>query len=226
MLRDFDTSAVETGGWLARTPTAFREAVLARSDRIHLGPGEALYHAGDEAGGLYGVAEGIVEAHLHPRGDAPTLLHLLGPGFWTGEFATATGQPRLIALIARSQCRILRLSRAEFQRLAEEDPLAWQFLAHLAIGNLARTVAVITALRQHSAPARLALTLANLARETDTRPPMLRLSQAELGIMAQMSRGAVNAALARLEHAGLVRRDYGAITVLDVNALAAFEDAG
>ena len=225
-MRDLDPSVFQSTGWLAQTPSAFREAVLSRCDLIQVSPGEALYHAGDEAGGLYGVVEGEMEAHLHPHGDAPTLLHILRPGFWTGEFATATGQPRLIALVARTECRVLRLTRAEFLRLAEENPLAWQFLAQLAIQNLVRTVGIITALRHDRAPARLALTLANLARETGARPAVLHLSQAELGVMAQMSRGAVNAALAQIEARGLIRRDYAAVTVPDPEALVRFADTG
>ena len=73
---------------------------------------------------------------------------------------------------------------------------------------------------------RLAATLVNLAAEVDALPAVLHLSQDELGALSRLSRGSVNAALARLERLGLLRRDYGAITLLDVEALAAFEAAG
>jgi CRP/FNR family transcriptional regulator, cyclic AMP receptor protein len=218
-LRDFDTSVFHVSGWLAHSPTEFREAVLSRSDRIKLEPGQALYHAGDDAGGLFGVASGLIEAHLHPQGDTPTLLLILGPGFWTGEFATVTGRPRLIALIARSECSILRLRRTEFLRLAGEQLHTWQLLAQLAVQNVERTIMIITALRQQRPLSRLALTLAYLAREMDHCPAVLRLSQLELGVMAQMSRGEVNAALAQIEARGLIRRGYAAITVIDPDAL-------
>jgi CRP/FNR family transcriptional regulator, cyclic AMP receptor protein len=223
MVHGFDASVFRKG-WLSQTPTDFREMVLSRSDLIKLGPGEALYHAGDDAGGLYGVVSGLIELHLHPLGHAPTLLLIVGPGFWTGEFATATGRPRLIALIARSECNILRLSRAEFLRLAQDRPQTWQLLAQLAVGNVERAIMIIAALRQQSPLARLALTLAYLAREADLRPAVLRLTQAELGVLAQMSRGAVNAALAQIEARGLIRREYAAIIVTDPDALSQFSD--
>jgi len=96
------------------------------------------------------------------------------------------------------------------------------------VGNNARAVALIAALRRENATERLAATLANLAAELapgETGDPVvIRVSQQELGVLARLSRGSVNAALARLETAGLIVRDYAAITLADPSALSAFTD--
>lgn len=226
MTREFDVSILRRRGWLARTTPDFAEAVLARSDLIVLNPGEALYQAGDPAGGLFGLLEGQVEVHALPRGDVPTLMHVCGPGFWTGEFSTVTGGARLIALQGRVQSRIMRLSRAEFLRIADNNPQAWQQLMLLVVHNLALSIAVIEALRRDNLTERLAMTLVNLAGEIAERPAVIHVSQNDLASLAHMSRASVNAALARLRDRGLVRYAYGTVTVTDLGGLSVYQDGG
>ena len=226
MLADSDLSVFQRCGWLADTPAAFRSMILSGCVARTAGPGEVLYHVGDAAGGLYGVVQGQVGVHGAPHSGAQTLLHIVGPGFWTGEFTTVTGNRRAISLVARSAVLVLLLPRATLLRLAAAEPLIWRHVATLAVQNNIRAVSIITALRREAATPRLAATLVNLAAEVDALPAVLHLSQDELGALSRLSRGSVNAALARLERLGLLRRDYGAITLLDVEALAAFEAAG
>lgn len=222
--KDLDFSALARRGWLAEVPAGFRAAVLSRCDVLSVAPDEAVYHVGDESGGFYGVAEGQVGVHGAPHGAGATLLHLVGPGFWTGEFAATTQQVRIIALVARTPARVLRLSRAAFLRIAEQDPQAWRHLSVMVVRNTARAIAIINALRRDSAAERLAATLMNLAAEVAETPAVIHASQDDLGALAHLSRGSVNAALSRLEAAGLIRRDYGAVTLNDAAALAHYID--
>jgi len=48
----------------------------------------------------------------------------------------------------------------------------------------------------------------------------LQISQEEIGYLSGVSRQRVNQALQSLEKAGLVRVEYGAVTVLDLDRLA------
>jgi CRP/FNR family cyclic AMP-dependent transcriptional regulator len=50
----------------------------------------------------------------------------------------------------------------------------------------------------------------------------LRISQEEIGLLAGISRQRVNQALHVLEQAGLVRVDYGTLTILDLDRLRCF----
>lgn len=223
-ISDADLSAFARLGWLSQVPVEFRELFLSRCDRLSVETGEAIYNVGDEAGGLYGVVEGQVGIHGTPHGASAALLHLVGPGFWTGECAAATQQTRIIALVARTPARVLRLSRAALLRIAEQDPQTWRYILLMVVQNTARSIAVINALRRESAAERLAATLVNLGAEFDENPSVIRASQDDLGALARLSRGSVNAALTRLERAGLIRRDYGAITLRDPAALASYVD--
>ena len=54
--------------------------------------------------------------------------------------------------------------------------------------------------------------------------PALPISQEEIAQLAGLSRQRANQALQRLEQAGLLRIDYGGITVIDLAGLRQFED--
>jgi CRP-like cAMP-binding protein len=73
--------------------------------------------------------------------------------------------------------------------------------------------------------ARLARSLAGLFNTTlyPSIGPALPLSQEEMGQLVGLSRQRVNQALKALEQAGLLRVDYGGITVLDLEGLRNFE---
>lgn len=213
-------------GWLSDTPAEFRAEVIARSDALQFPAGSALYQVGDNGGALFGVAEGRVEVHVRPLGDTPTLIHVVGPGFWTGEFGAVLGQPRIISLVARSDTRILRLTRATLLRLAEGNPEIWQKVTALAMRNQVALVNVLSAVRCDDPVQRVALVLVNLSGEPSPQPGCIDILQPEIGAIARMSRGSVNAALAALEAQGLIRRVYRAIEVTDAAALVAFAERG
>ncbi|MEB2350107.1 MAG: helix-turn-helix domain-containing protein, partial [Burkholderiaceae bacterium] len=52
----------------------------------------------------------------------------------------------------------------------------------------------------------------------------LEISQGEIGYLTGLSRQRVNQALRRLEGIGLLKVDYGGVTVLSVDGLREFED--
>lgn len=216
----FDGGQYLNSGWLASAPVEFREAVLARSDRIMLEAGQAVYHFGDDVGGIVGVAEGFLQVHGPSQADDPTLFFIAGPGFWTGEFATATGQPRIVALQAHTDLVLLRLPRAEFLRIAAADPRAWHLLAVLSTRNTAIALNLIAMLRRTRPEERLLHVLNLLGREVPEPSRTLPVTQADLGAIARMSRSAVNAALGALERQGLIRLGYRGVELIDPARIA------
>lgn len=216
----FDGGQIWTSGWLGGTPVEFRNAVLARSDRIVLKAGQAVYHLGDDVGGIVGVAEGFLQVHGPSQADDPTLFFIAGPGFWTGEFATVTGQPRIVALQAHTDLVLLRLPRAEFLRIAAADPRAWHLLAVLSTRNTALALDLIAMLRRTRPEERLLHLVHLLGRELPGPLRMLPVTQVELGAIARMSRSGVNAALGALERQGLIRVVYGGIELVEPARIA------
>lgn len=209
-------------GWLARMPTAFCDQVLQSCDHIKLRTGEAVYEAGDEAGGIFGVASGRLGLHVPALGNEPTLSFVGGPGFWAGDLAAVAGVARRISLIACCETEVLRLSRASIIRLTRADPEAWLHFAELMAMNFATSLATIGMLRRADPLARLASLLLNLAGRQQPKDTLI-LSQTELAAMAAVSRTTTNNALAELEKRGLLKRGYGSIGSLHHDGLANVE---
>jgi CRP-like cAMP-binding protein len=134
--------------WLAETPVAFQDRLLAKCDVLRLQKAEKLYDVGDAATGLYGVAKGHIEVRIPERGVESTLSYLGGPGCWFGDIAAVTGQRRRVSIVGRSACRLLRLPRAEVVRMTDSDPLASRYFLLLLSQNYARALRVVYALRQ------------------------------------------------------------------------------
>jgi CRP/FNR family transcriptional regulator, cyclic AMP receptor protein len=209
-------------GWLSSTQEEFQRKVLTRGDVLNLRTGESLFHAGDDAGGIFGLIDGRLELHLAARGESATLAHLAGAGFWVGDFAAIRGEPRRFSLVARRECILLRLTRAEMQRICQEDPASWRHLAELAAANLGLTLDFAEMLRRVDSVARVAAALAILSEEDAQGHHTVEASQADLAAMTRLSRGMVNAALHGLEQRGWIERRYGGVTVTSPSELAEF----
>lgn len=207
-------------GWLSQVSPHLQDAVLVRSDVLRLGPGEALFRNGDDAGGIYGVVEGWVELHIHGSDAQATLCYVGGPGFWSGHLAAVRGHPRKFTEIARTACVVLRLPRAEMLRICEEEPQRWREFSLLLANNLARAIDVAAMLRQRPSVARVAQALLMLTEHAADGSATAPVSQADLGAITQLSRASVAASLSKLERRGCVRRRYASIDVLDAGALS------
>jgi CRP/FNR family cyclic AMP-dependent transcriptional regulator len=215
-------AALRLKGWLSTTPAEFQDAVLGRGDIVRLGAEATLYHAGDEPGGIYGLISGHIELHLSGRGKSATLAHIAGPGFWVGDFAAIAGAPRRFTIVARDECSLFRLSRAEMLRICGDEPPYWQFFAQLTVAGLGLAIDIAEMLRRTDRIARVAAVLTILAEEDAHGHPVVHASQGDLAAMTRLSRGAVNAALGSLEERAWIARRYGGVTVADPAALADF----
>jgi CRP-like cAMP-binding protein len=222
MGKEPDQDLLRRVGWLATVPAELQEAVLARCDVLHVEASRRVYHFGDDMGGIVGVVSGQLAVHGKPQGDEPTLLYIGGPGFWTGEFSTATGEQRKVALIAYRDATLVRLPRAEFLRIASALPLAWQQLAILSTRNSVLLLELLSIARRSDPVSRLAQALTLLLREVLPPSRSLTISQLDLGAIARMSRGGVSAAMHRLQDLGLIAAGYRGVEVLDPAGLAAF----
>jgi CRP/FNR family transcriptional regulator, cyclic AMP receptor protein len=212
--------------WLAETPVAFQDRLLAKCDVLRLQKAETLYSVGDAATGLYGVVEGYVEVHIPERGVESTLSYVGGPGCWLGDIAAVTGQPRRVSIVGRSACRLLRLPRAEVVRMTDSDPLAWRYFLLLLARNYARTVRVVYALKQADPLRRVAAMLLVLLEDNPPGAMEAQASQSDIAELANLGRTKVNASLKALERRGMIRRGYASIEVTDSQALQALFATG
>lgn len=182
------------------------QALPAGRDR-RLARGEALFRAGDPALGLVLVREGVVElVRISPEGRR-LVLHRAGPGSTFAEASLFESRHHCDA-VAAAPCRVTIHPAAGLRRAAEADPsLGWRIAAHLAARLVAERARAERLALPHAAD-RLLDVLHALPPEPDGARRLGRpwkTLAAELGL----SHEATYRALARLERAGLLRREGG-----------------
>jgi CRP/FNR family transcriptional regulator, cyclic AMP receptor protein len=207
--------------WLGEAPIEFQNQVLAKCDMLRFKKSDLIYDAGDEASGLFGVAEGYLEVHLPVPGVAATLSYIGGPGSWFGDIAAVTGARRRIAIIAGSDCQLLRLPRLEIARMTASDPILWRQFLLLLARNYAKAISLVWALKQSDPVKRVACMLLIL-NEEDLGGAGIVASQLDLAELAHLGRSKVNSSLKTLEIRGHIRRRYGSIEVTNAISLRDF----
>jgi CRP/FNR family transcriptional regulator, cyclic AMP receptor protein len=207
-------------GWLAGQAADFSRAVLDQCLLMPLEKGAPVYHLGDPPGGIYGIAAGALAISIAPGDSGPYLAHLGTAGTWIGEGPFLTGEPRRVDLVAATQCVLMNLPLHAMERMAAEDPMAIRRFAQIAISNLDLALRVISDLMIKQPERRIAAVLVRSAGVQDE--PTVRVSQAELGRLANASRKLVNKALQRFAASAWVVPHYGAIQILDMEALKRF----
>jgi CRP-like cAMP-binding protein len=172
-----------------------------------LAQGEALFRAGDVALGLVVVREGALELVRISAEGRRLVLHRAGPGDTFAEASLFESHHHCDAL-AGAPSLVTVHPAAELRRAAEADPgLGWRIAAHLAARLVAERARAERLALPHAAD-RLLDVLHALPPEPDgTR----RLGRSWKSLAAELglSHEATYRALARLERAGLLRREGG-----------------
>lgn len=217
-------------GWLARQSAPFQAEILARAEMLPFAPGEHVYRAGDEPGGLHGVVGGSLGLHVAARPSDSSLAHVMRPTAWFGFSGLFRRPVRSLTFRALEPSWTLQVAGPALDEIARAVPDAPRAFAEIADCSLQVALGTITDLLIAEADRRIAATLLRVcgARpEVGTVGPAgCRLTQAELGEMANASRGLVNRTLRAFEARGWVRLGYQQIKVSDIAALTAFVDAG
>jgi CPA1 family monovalent cation:H+ antiporter len=94
-------------------------------------PGERIIREGDRADACFFIASGAVEVLR------PARRIRLGSGDFFGELALLTGRRRQADVVALTYCRLLELSRVDFQRLLADHPEAQTTISRIASERLA-----------------------------------------------------------------------------------------
>jgi cAMP-dependent protein kinase regulator len=111
--------------------------------------GEAVTTQGDEGREAWVVVRGLVTAVRRVEPDQQLVLAALGPGSIVGEMALVSDAPRAASVIAAEPVRLLVLSRAELERIAEREPVIGRELGAFCrarmVSNLIRHSAILSA---------------------------------------------------------------------------------
>jgi CRP/FNR family cyclic AMP-dependent transcriptional regulator len=168
-----------------------------------------------------GVIDGLVKLSIvSPEGKAATLTGVPSGG-WFGEGSMLKTEPRRYDAVALRETRVALMPRGTFNRLIDTSIAFNRFLLNQLNERLAQFIAMVEYERLLEPDARVARSLSWLFHPFlyPSGDPRLQVSQEELGYLTGISRQRVNQALGALEKAGLLRLEYGGVTVLDVDGL-------
>jgi len=179
--------------------------------------GEAVEH-------WMGVVDGLVKITCDGITGKTTTFTGVASGGWFGEGSLLKNEPRRYDVIALRESRIAFMNRAVFQSLLDHSIAFNRFLIVQLNERLGQFIGLMEHERLLDIEARLARGLASLFNPV-LYPGVgarLQISQEELGFLAGISRQRVNRALRTLAEAGLLRVDYGSVTVLDLPRLRSY----
>ena len=92
-----EIAVLRRGRWFASLPDELQARIAQRGVLRSFHAGQVLLREGDPARGMFGLVQGRTR-HVCAVGDErEVLMHVGGPGLWTGEYALLSGAPPLAA---------------------------------------------------------------------------------------------------------------------------------
>lgn len=212
---------LRNNGWLTAIGEPLKSRLLAQGRWVQLEPGEPLYMAGEDNGGLVGIATGTVYslASNAPPEVSMTDLHR-GP-FWTLSRSIVPGEERVVTTVAQTPVTAVRIPQAAIYLLMQEHP---ELVLHLFrnVANIFARMTLVVGDAMIRQPAnRLIAVLLRIGecRVTGAAAVDVPIGQLELAGMANLSRQKASEVLRDLEQKGLVALGYRRITILQPDLL-------
>ena len=206
-----------TRGLSAEHLSRVRAAIMVREFEA----GNTVCRKGDPASAWLGVIDGLVKLHsLSPSGKSVTFAGIPAGG-WFGEGSVLKGEALKYDIVALRDSRIALMPETTFRWLLDTSIPFNRFLLTQLNERLGQFIGMVEHDRLLEPDARVARTLAALFNPHlyPVTAAHIQISQEELGYLAGASRQRVNRALQVLATAGLIKVDYGLVTVLDLNGL-------
>jgi len=197
-----------------------RGGVTERSYRA----GEFIFLHDDRFEYWTGVVSGLVRMSKVSRGGKAITFTGLTAGAWFGEGTVLKKEPRRYDMVALRDSRIALMDQATFFWLYENSVAFNRFLVVQLNERLGQFIGLVEYGRTLDATARLARSIASLFNPI-LYPDLshhLEITQEEIGALSGISRQNANQCLKRLEKEGLLRLEYGGVTILDLERLRSY----
>jgi CRP/FNR family cyclic AMP-dependent transcriptional regulator len=168
-----------------------------------------------------GIIDGLVKINAFAETGKAVTFAGVPAGSWIGEGSVLKREPRKYDVIALRDSRVALLPETTFHWLLDTSFTFNRFLLTQLNERLSFFIGMIEQERLLDPDARVARSLSSLFNQQlyPGARPDLQISQEEIGHLAGVSRQRANQALQRLEAAGLVKINYGAIIIVDVDGL-------
>ena len=188
--------------------------------------GSYVCHRGDMLEPWTGVVTGIVKVGTVSHSGKSVSLAGMRPFGWFGEGSVLKNEPRQYDISALRDTRMALMNRATFLWLFENSVGFNRFLVRQLNERLGQFIGMLEVNRTLDATARLARSIASLFNPIlyPESTAHLEITQEEIGALSGMSRQNANRALNRLEKEGLLRLEYGGVTILDIERLRGYGD--
>jgi CRP-like cAMP-binding protein len=221
-----DIARVLSGDWIGRQPAAFQQALLDIVIWRHVDAGTTINHAADEAGGIWGLAQGQIDiaSALGEPGSPVGDMYL--PGQWAG-IGPIFGRPRGADGTARIASLVAMVPLPRLQALLRNHPGWWEYVGQLATHMSFRYGGAVGDLLIRDSRQRciaVLLRLADCRHRDPATPTTIILNHADLAAASNMSRHPAGEVLRELDALGLIDLGYGKVTIRNAPALRAVVD--
>lgn len=212
-------------GWLSSRPEKSRDLILSCGRMRRYGAGEAIYHIGDKAEGMYGLVRGSVAISIPNDAGSAFVATQATQGFWIGDLALFADSKRLVSVSALVPCDVLFLQQAKLEELLQQHPeLIADFYA-LSHQNTATALRLLANLAIAQSDKRLAAWLLNADRNLGAADNWITLTQEQIAMMVAMSLPTLQRLVKKFSHQNLLEVRYGRLRVCDREGLARFAEA-
>jgi CRP/FNR family cyclic AMP-dependent transcriptional regulator len=182
---------------------------------------EFIFMRGDEFEYWTGIVAGLARMSIVSRSGKTATFTGMTAGAWFGEGTVLKNEARRYDVVALRDTRLAMMDRRTFMWLFENSVGFNRFLVRQLNERVGYFIALLEYGRTLDATSRLARSIASLFNPIlypDTTPH-LDITQEEIGALSGISRQNANQCLNRLEKEGLLRLEYGGITILDLERL-------
>jgi CRP/FNR family cyclic AMP-dependent transcriptional regulator len=205
--------------------------IAQRAAELHFKKGEMLFLSGEQAKGLFVVANGQIRVFQQNAEGREQVMHIDTAGSVVAEVAVFDGGPYPASAISEVDLDVLFIDKRDVHDFCRMYPtLALQALKLMA-QRVRKHAQLVESLCFHEVGQRLAFFLLTTAQYAGS--PMrdrvefhLPLSHHEIAIRIGSVRDVVARAFVRLKHDGLITAEGHEVTIPDVRALKRYADAG
>ncbi len=207
--------------WYPQLDGAVQARVRAEMREVRVAEGAALSRRGEVPNHWFGVVSGLLKWAMTTSEGQSITFGGLSPGSWFGEGTLLRGAPRAADAIALQPSRVALMSRDTFEWLHANNLPFNHFLLQQINERMHWFMESWAADRVLNAEGQVLRALAGMFHPWlyPRGNPHVQISQEEVAALAGVSRPRCNRALKHLEAAGLLRVEYGGLTVSDLNAL-------
>ncbi|HEX4947498.1 MAG TPA: Crp/Fnr family transcriptional regulator [Blastocatellia bacterium] len=204
-------------------------ALAERAVERRLARGEVLFVAGDEAAGLFVIAEGSLRAYREGLDGREQVIHVERAGATIAELPVFDDRSYPSTVAAEEETLVLFIDKRDVKRLCLERPNIALAALKLMAGRLRRCAELVEALSLREVDQRLADWLLSAARMHGTRVGenlqfTLHLTNQQIAARIGSVREVVSRALTRLQNNGLIVVDGRVVQIPDEEALELYAD--